>query len=214
MGLFGLVVDGLALGAVYALTALGFVLVLNGIGALNFAHGDLATLGGFLAIGLAALLPDWPGIVILPIVALLVALAGLALSTVAQAPGSARPRARARPGYRHKAHGRGDLRAWGGARGDRGRAARRPLRHRARAWARSPGQSVYRGRDRRLGPGRRRRTRGAADRADRNIGRQHRPGCRDRRGALYLPAHPPGAAARRLVRRRRAEARMSEATAA
>ena len=40
MGLLQLAVDGLALGAIYALTALGFVLILNGIGAVNFAHGD------------------------------------------------------------------------------------------------------------------------------------------------------------------------------
>jgi branched-chain amino acid transport system permease protein len=86
MGLLQLAVDGLALGAIYALTALGFVLILNGIGAVNFAHGDLVTTGGFLAIAFAVWLPDWPGIVLLPFIAILVAFGGLALSMVAQAP--------------------------------------------------------------------------------------------------------------------------------
>ncbi len=74
------VADGLALGAVYALVALGFVLVLNGIGAANLAHGELVTLGGFIAVAIAAWLPSWPGIALLPVVAVLMALAGLVLS--------------------------------------------------------------------------------------------------------------------------------------
>ena len=36
-----LIIDSLALGAAYALIALGFVLIINACGAVNFAHGDL-----------------------------------------------------------------------------------------------------------------------------------------------------------------------------
>ena len=48
-----LLVNGVALGAAYALVALGFVLVLNATGAVNFAQGDLVMAGGFLAVALA-----------------------------------------------------------------------------------------------------------------------------------------------------------------
>ena len=77
-----LIVDGLALGAIYALAALAFVLALNGIGAVNLAHGNLVTFGGFAAIVMAARAPSWPGLVFLPAVALVMALIGLGLAAV------------------------------------------------------------------------------------------------------------------------------------
>ncbi len=77
-----LIVDGLALGAVYALASLAFVLVLNGIGAVNLAHGDLVTLGGFVAVAVSARAPTWPGLVFLPLVAVIMALIGLGLAAV------------------------------------------------------------------------------------------------------------------------------------
>ena len=43
---FQLLVNGLALGAAYALVALGFALVLNAASAVNFAQGDLVMAGG------------------------------------------------------------------------------------------------------------------------------------------------------------------------
>src|SRR5258708_18698111 len=73
MGPLQVIVDAFALGGVYVLVALGFVLVLNGIGAVNLAHGDLVTLGGFIAIAAASWVPMWPGIVFLPIIALVMA---------------------------------------------------------------------------------------------------------------------------------------------
>jgi branched-chain amino acid transport system permease protein len=75
-----LAIDGLALGAVYALVALGFVLVLNGIGAANLAHGDLVSAGGFLAVMFAGWLPSWPGLAFLPVVAVAMALIGFVLT--------------------------------------------------------------------------------------------------------------------------------------
>jgi branched-chain amino acid transport system permease protein len=77
-----LIVDGLALGAIYALAALAFVLILNGIGAVNLAHGELVTLGGFVAIALAAWAPSWPGLLFLPAVAVITATVGLGLAAV------------------------------------------------------------------------------------------------------------------------------------
>ncbi len=40
--------NGMALGSVYALVALGFCLVFKASGAVNFAHGSLLLLGGYL----------------------------------------------------------------------------------------------------------------------------------------------------------------------
>ena len=48
-----LVVNGLAMGCIYALVALGFLLIYQAVGALNFAQGELVMLGGFLGITLA-----------------------------------------------------------------------------------------------------------------------------------------------------------------
>ena len=49
--LFQLVVGGLAMGAVYALVALGFTLIWNAVGIVNFAQGDVVMLGAYFAVG-------------------------------------------------------------------------------------------------------------------------------------------------------------------
>lgn len=85
-----LLVNGLALGAAYALVALGFVLVLKATSAVNFAHGDLVMAGGFAAVALASVLPV-PGIVLLPMVAALMALLGIVFSLLAYFPLKSRP---------------------------------------------------------------------------------------------------------------------------
>ncbi|GEO38631.1 branched-chain amino acid ABC transporter permease [Skermanella aerolata] len=86
-----LMVNGIALGAAYALVALGFVLVLNATGAVNFAQGDLVMAGGFLAVALAGFIPDAPGFVLLPLVMALMALLGIAVSATAYLPLRNRP---------------------------------------------------------------------------------------------------------------------------
>lgn len=77
-----LIVDGLALGAVYALSALAFVLILNGIGAINLAHGELVALGGLVAIVSARWAPSWPALLFLPAVAVAMALVGFGVAAV------------------------------------------------------------------------------------------------------------------------------------
>ena len=84
-----LAVNAVALGAVYALVALGFVLVIGAVGAVNFAHGELVMLGGMVAVGVAALLPaglPLPGLTVLPAVLAILAVAGLVVAGVAYAP--------------------------------------------------------------------------------------------------------------------------------
>jgi branched-chain amino acid transport system permease protein len=88
--LLQLILDGLSLGAAYALVALGFVLVLNATGAVNFAAGDLVMAGGFVAVALAQVLPV-PGLLLLPLVLLLMAAFGLVFSLLAYFPLLGRP---------------------------------------------------------------------------------------------------------------------------
>jgi len=85
-----LLINGLALGAAYALIALGFVLVLNATAAVNFAQGDMVMAGGYVAIALAGALPV-PGIFLLPLVLVLMAALGLVVAALAYLPLAGRP---------------------------------------------------------------------------------------------------------------------------
>jgi branched-chain amino acid transport system permease protein len=85
-----LLTNTVALGAAYALVALGFVWVLNATTAVNFSHGDLVMAGGFAAVALAGVLPV-PGIVLLPLVVVLMAGVGVLVSLLAFFPLRGRP---------------------------------------------------------------------------------------------------------------------------
>jgi branched-chain amino acid transport system permease protein len=85
-----LLVEVLALGAAYALVALGFVLILNATGAVNFAQGDLVMAGGFGAVLLANTL-HVPGIVLLPALLAGMAVLGLVVALLAYLPLRRRP---------------------------------------------------------------------------------------------------------------------------
>jgi branched-chain amino acid transport system permease protein len=74
----------------YALVALGFVLALNATGAVNFAHGDLVVLGGAAAV-VAGSWTGLPGPLLLPLVALVLGLAGIIAAHVAILPLVRRP---------------------------------------------------------------------------------------------------------------------------
>ncbi len=89
-----LALNALALGAAYALVALGFVLVLNATTAVNFGHGDTVVAGGFLAVLLATLIPDdlaVPGLLLLPGILALMALFGVVMSWLVYLPVRDRP---------------------------------------------------------------------------------------------------------------------------
>lgn len=85
-----LLLNGLALGAAYALVALGFVLVVNATSAVNFAHGDLVMAGGYSSIMLASWL-SLPLIVMLPLVALIMFVIGVIVCLIAYFPLLKRP---------------------------------------------------------------------------------------------------------------------------
>ena len=61
-----LAINGVALGCLYALVALGLVLIYKATEAVNFAQGDLLMLGAFLALSLIGIagLPFWLGFVL------------------------------------------------------------------------------------------------------------------------------------------------------
>lgn len=48
-----LLIQGLAIGAIYGLAALGFVLIINAVNVVNFAQGEFVMLGGYLALMLS-----------------------------------------------------------------------------------------------------------------------------------------------------------------
>lgn len=51
--------QGIALGMVFALIALGFVIMTKGSGAFNFAHGEFVALGAYVVLALMPHLPYW-----------------------------------------------------------------------------------------------------------------------------------------------------------
>jgi len=85
-----LLVNALALGASYALLALGFVLILNATSAVNFTHGDIVMAGGYVAIALHAVL-GWSGAALLPLVVAVMAVCGVIFSLFAYFPLKDRP---------------------------------------------------------------------------------------------------------------------------
>src|SRR5215213_7728338 len=74
-----LLINGLTLGAVYALIALGYTMVYGVLQLLNFAHGDVYMIGAFIGYGvMVSLLPgDGPLIAPVLIIILMMLLAML-----------------------------------------------------------------------------------------------------------------------------------------
>ncbi|HVF63321.1 MAG TPA: branched-chain amino acid ABC transporter permease [Casimicrobiaceae bacterium] len=83
-------VNALALGASYALLALGFVLILNATSAVNFTHGDMVMAAGYVAIALFSVF-QVPGAVLLPLVLVTMAAIGFVFSAFAYFPLRNRP---------------------------------------------------------------------------------------------------------------------------
>jgi branched-chain amino acid transport system permease protein len=73
------IVNGLIIGAFYALMALGLSLILNLSGVINFAHGGFLAIGGYLAYTLIPYLGFWGALVVSPF---LVAFIGILIERV------------------------------------------------------------------------------------------------------------------------------------
>lgn len=91
--LFQQLLNGLAVGGIYALVALGYTMVYGVLKLINFAHGDLFTIGAYLGVtlliscGLAGALPPLAAVLLVFLMAgLLVALIGCLLERTAYRP--------------------------------------------------------------------------------------------------------------------------------
>ena len=89
MAIVQLFINGLALGALYALITLGFVFVINATGAVNFAQGELVMAGGYTAVMLQPFIGAGP--LILAAVAVIMFFVGIVLALVAYFPLMRRP---------------------------------------------------------------------------------------------------------------------------
>jgi branched-chain amino acid transport system permease protein len=75
-------INGLTLGSIYGLIAIGYTMVYGIIGMINFAHGDVFMLSAFIALILLLLLTQIFGVLSLGIALLIVLILGMALTSL------------------------------------------------------------------------------------------------------------------------------------
>src|SRR3712207_1587557 len=73
-------INGLTLGSIYGLIAIGYTMVFGIIGMVNFAHGDVFMLSAFIALIFFLVLTSWLGIASVALALLLVMLIGMVLT--------------------------------------------------------------------------------------------------------------------------------------
>src|SRR3954466_5844579 len=88
-------INGLNIGAIYALIALGYTMVYGILRLINFAHGDIYMVGAFAGYGIAYFIaanlglagPSWAALLIVLVTAMIVAaLVGMAIERFAYRP--------------------------------------------------------------------------------------------------------------------------------
>jgi len=77
------ILNAAQLGAVYALIALGYTMVYGTIRLINFAHGDIFMLGGYIGFLLVTYISGLPLVVMMPLAMLLTAIVGVLIERVA-----------------------------------------------------------------------------------------------------------------------------------
>ena len=70
-------INGLTLGSIYGLIAIGYTMVYGIIGMINFAHGDIFMIGSFIALTTFLILTTVLGFAFLPVVLLIVAIVAM-----------------------------------------------------------------------------------------------------------------------------------------
>jgi branched-chain amino acid transport system permease protein len=75
-------INGLTLGSIYGLIAIGYTMVFGIIGMVNFAHGDVFMLSAFIALIFFLILTSWLGIVSIALALLIVLLIGMVLTSL------------------------------------------------------------------------------------------------------------------------------------
>jgi branched-chain amino acid transport system permease protein len=77
-------INGLILGSMYALVAIGFTMIYSILRLINFAHGDVLMIGSFVTLGLITIGLPWPVLAVIVLIA--GALVGIAIERVAFRP--------------------------------------------------------------------------------------------------------------------------------
>ena len=75
-------INGLTLGSIYGLIAIGYTMVFGIIGMINFAHGDVFMLSAFIALLVFLLLTKVLGVGFLPVAFIIVLIAAMVLTSV------------------------------------------------------------------------------------------------------------------------------------
>jgi branched-chain amino acid transport system permease protein len=75
-------INGLTLGSIYGLIAIGYTMVFGIIGMVNFAHGDVFMLSAFIALILFLILTTWLGISSIALALLIVLVVAMALTSL------------------------------------------------------------------------------------------------------------------------------------
>jgi branched-chain amino acid transport system permease protein len=89
------IVNGLLLGSIYALVALGYTMVYGILGLINFAHGDIVMVGAMVALSVIAALGASPPVVIVLLIATAAAIAVCVVLGLVMERGAYRPLRRA-----------------------------------------------------------------------------------------------------------------------
>ncbi len=74
-------INGIALGSIYGLIAIGYTMVYGIIGMINFAHGDIFMIGAFIAL-IAFLMLVSIGVTAIPLILLIVLLIAMAITAL------------------------------------------------------------------------------------------------------------------------------------
>ena len=75
-------INGLTLGSIYGLIAIGYTMVYGIIGMINFAHGDVFMLSAFIALLVFLVLTQVVGVTSLPVAFVIVLIGGMVLTSV------------------------------------------------------------------------------------------------------------------------------------
>src|SRR3974390_967354 len=74
-------INGLVLGSIYGLIAIGYTMVYGIVGMINFAHGDIFMIGGFIALISFLILVSF-GLSAVPLILLIVLLVSMAITAL------------------------------------------------------------------------------------------------------------------------------------
>ncbi|WP_173933642.1 branched-chain amino acid ABC transporter permease LivH [Chelativorans sp. Marseille-P2723] len=75
-------INGLTLGSIYGLIAIGYTMVYGIIGMINFAHGDIFMIGAFISLAVFLVLTTVLGFAFLPVVLLIVVIVAMLFTSV------------------------------------------------------------------------------------------------------------------------------------